>query len=166
MQTDEKGQLMFDFARPDMFIYTNIGLDPLLNKQLIAAGHGSYLKAKQIIVSDHHRGKCELNHRSRKQFAAKEAFPFEKIGMNRAYYYFMLMAHVLYEAYKCDVTFDVIPVQSYPVTFRRMLIDFAVKIVSKGGRIIMKVPRTIFKNLKLDILWRRTGNPIALYQTP
>jgi len=38
MQTDDKGQLLFDFARPDTFIYTNIGIDPLLKKQLIDAG--------------------------------------------------------------------------------------------------------------------------------
>ena len=85
--------------------------------------------------------------------------------MNRAYYYFMLMAHLLYEAYKRDVTFDLSPVESYPATFRRHLIDFAVKIVSNAGRLILKVSQTVFEQLKLDVLWERTENPPLLLQT-
>ena len=165
MQTDEKGQLMFDFARPDSFIYTNIGLDPILKKQLVDAGHDSYLKAKEIIIADHQRGKSELNHRSRKEFAGKETLPFEKMGMNRGYYYFMLMAHVLYEAYKHDVTFDVCPKESYPSTFRRTMIDFAVKLISSGGRIVLKVTRAIYKQLRIKRLWKRIAAPKVLYQT-
>lgn len=165
MQTDENGQLLLEFARPDQFIYTNIGMDVEAERQLVDSGQSGYLQAEQIIYADHHRGKCELNHRSRKQFAGKESFPFEKIGMNRAYYYFMLMAHLLYEAYKRDVTFDLSPVESYPATFRRHLIDFAVKIVSNAGRLILKVSQTVYEQLKLDVLWERTENPPLLLQT-
>jgi len=165
MQTDENGQLLLEFARPDLFIYTNIGIDADAQKQLVDSGHSRYLQTEQIIYADHHRGKYELNHRSRKQFAGKESFPFEKIGMNRAYYYFMLIAHFLYEAYKRDVTFDFSPVESYPVTFRRNLIDFAVKIVSNAGRLILKVSQTAYEQLTLNILWERTENPAPLFQT-
>lgn len=165
MQTDENGQLLFDFARPDMFIYSNIGLDPLTKKLLISAGGRKYLHPKHIILADQQRGKSELNHRSRKQFAGKETFPFVKLGMNRSYYYFMLVTHVLYKAYKHDVTYDVAPVNCYPETFRRSLIDFAVKIVSTGGRILMKITRTAYEQLQIQTLWERSGNPVPLYQT-
>ena len=73
--------------------------------------------------------------------------------MNRAYYYFMLMSHFLYEAYKRDVTNDILPVVSYPNTFRRMMIDFAVKVVTKGRVIILKVSQTIYDTLNIRELW-------------
>ena len=85
--------------------------------------------------------------------------------MNRGYYYFMLMAHVLYEAYKHDVTFDVCPKECYPTTFRRTMIDFAVKLISKGGRIILGVTRALIDQIKMKTLWRRIATPKWLYQT-
>ena len=79
--------------------------------------------------------------------------PFERFGMNRAFYYFMLVSHFLFETYKRDVTCDVMPVVGYPNTFRRVMIDFAVKIVSTGRNIILKVTQTVYDTLKIADLW-------------
>jgi hypothetical protein len=92
-------------------------------------------------------------HRSEKEFVGREQLPFERFSMNRAFYYFMLMSHFLYETYKRDVTCDVMPVTGYPNTFRRVMIDFAVKIVSTGGNIILKVTQTVYDTLKIADLW-------------
>lgn len=159
LQTDEKGQILFEFARPDNILYTNIGMDQEMTEKLVQAGGQHYLDPKMIIELNHQRGKSELNHRSQKEFAGKEQFPFKRFGMNQAYYYFLLFSHLLYEAYKYDVTQDIIPVNCYPVTFRRKMVDFAVKIISRGGQFVLKVPRAVFDNLNLHELWQRTGSP-------
>ncbi len=159
LESEENGQMLFDFARTDVFIYTNIGQDAKLTAKLIQAGGAAYLKADQIISLNHSRGKGELNHRSLKEFATKEQLPFEQFGMNRAYYYFLLISHFLFEAYKRDVTYDVIPISSYPTTFRRRLLDFAAKVISTGGKFILKINKFKFKELNIQKLWELSGKP-------
>ncbi len=63
------------------------------------------------------------------------------------------------DAYKQDVTAQVIPVTAYPNTFRRMLIDFAVKICSHAGYTAMKFTRTIYQNINVEELWRLCQSP-------
>ena len=159
LRTDEKGQILFEFSRPDTIIYTNIGMDPEMTEALVQAGGQTYLDPKTIIKLNHQRGKSELNHRSQKEFAGKEQFPFERFGMNQAYYYFLLFSHLLYEAYKYDATQDIIPLNCYPATFRRKMLDFAVKIISRGGQFVLKAPRVVFDRLNLKELWLLTGSP-------
>jgi len=159
LRSDDEGQIIFEFARPDTILYTNIGMDPEMTEALVQAGGQHYLDPEMIIELNHQRGKSELNHRSQKEFAGKEQFPFEGFGMNQAYYYFLLFSHLLYEAYKYDVTKDIIPVNCYPATFRRKMLDFAVKIISRGGQFVLKVSRAVFDNLNLKELWIRTGSP-------
>jgi len=65
----------------------------------------------------------------------------------------------MFESFKRDVSADIIPVTSYPNTFRRKLIDFAVKIVKHSGLITMKVREVIMNSLKLDELWQRCQSP-------
>ena len=130
-----------------------------MTQALIQAGGQRYLEAETIIELNHQRGKSELNHRSQKEFAGKEQFPFERFGMNQAYYYFLLFSHLLYEAYKHDVTQDILPVNCYPATFRRQMLDFAVKIISRSGQYILKVNQTVFDHLKLNELWLLAGSP-------
>ncbi len=89
-------------------------------------------------------------HRSLKEFATKEQLPFEKFGMNRVYYYLLVISHFLFETYKADVTAEVVPLKSYPNTFRRQLIDFAVKIVSHSREIVLHVVNTANNNLKIN----------------
>jgi hypothetical protein len=159
LETEENGQMLFDFSRTDVFIYTNIGLDEELTGKLIQAGGKDYLKAETIILLNHSRGKGELNHRSLKDLATKEQLPFEQFGMNRAYYYLLVISHFLFEAYKHDVTYDVIPITSYPSTFRRRLIDFAAKVITTGTKYILKINTFIFQALNIQKLWELSGTP-------
>ncbi len=159
LETKENGQLILDFARPDTIFYSNIGIDQKLTEQLKAAGGEEYLEVEKIIELAHQRGSRELIHRSVKELATKEQLPFKRMGMNRAYYYFMVISHFLFEAYKRDVTQDVLPIHSYPNTFRRHLIDFAVKIVSHSGRVIMKISKATYKKLNMQQVWKRCSLP-------
>lgn len=157
LETEVDGQLNLEFTKTDGFIYTNLGANEELSDKLIKAGGQHYLTAEGIIELNHRRGKGELAHRSIKEFATKEQLPFERFGMNRAYYYFLVISHFLYEAFKRDTLEDIIPVSCYPNTFRRRLIDFAVKIVSTGGHIILKVTQCVFDQLQLKLLWQRVN---------
>lgn len=159
MASDEKGQLLFQFARPDNIIYTNLGTDKELDRRLIECGGEDYLTASGIIGHSHQRGKDELIHRSLKELATKEQLPFEKMHMNRAYYYFMVLSHFMLESYKRDVLKDVLAVVSYPNTVRRKFIDFAVKIVSHGGQLIMKVTKSVYDNLQIAAIWELCCSP-------
>jgi hypothetical protein len=103
-----------------------------------------------------------LNHRSLKEFIGKEQLPFKRFASNRAYYLVQLITHFLYECYKEDVTFDIVPVSSYPSTFRRKCIDFAAKVVGTGNYIILKVSRALWKGNNVFKLWQRCNSPIPL----
>jgi Transposase DDE domain group 1 len=159
LETEESGQLVLEFAKTDSIFYTNMGMDEQLREQLIEAGGEKYLKAQGIISLAHRRGANELVHRSIKELATKEQLPFKRMGMNRAYYYLLVITHFLFEAYKRDVTGEVLPITSYPNTFRRQLIDFAVKIVSHSGRVIMKVATAVYKKLNIEKIWERCMSP-------
>ena len=159
MTTDDNGQIFLQFARPDNIIYTNLGTDKELDKRLLECGGEEYIPASGIIALCHQRGKDELIHRSLKELATKEQLPFEKMYMNRAYYYFMVLCHFLFESYKRDVLKDVVSVVSYPNTIRRKFIDFAVKIISHSGQLIMKVTQSVFDNLKIVTIWELCSSP-------
>lgn len=159
LQTEENGQLNMEFTQTDMFIYTNIGQAKQMTQQLIKAGGKKYLKPEKIIYLNHQRGKGELTHRSVKEFATKEQLPFERKGMNRAYYYFLVFSHFLFETYKQDISGDIIPITSYPNSFRRRLIDFACKVISKSGQNILKVTTSVFENIDVYKLWELSGLP-------
>jgi len=156
---DESGQLLLAFAKSDQFIYTNIGMDSKRTEQLVAAGGAAYLTASKIIELNHSRGAGELTHRSHVDFLTKEQLPFERFGMNRAYYYLSVFSHFLHEAFKHDVTHDIVPETCYPTTFRRRLIDFAAKVVSSGGQFTLKVVQTVYDGLKLEAVWERIATP-------
>jgi hypothetical protein len=155
----QNGQYLLDLARPDSVISTNIGMCKLADDKLLAAGGEKYFETETIISLSHERGADELIHRSLKELATKEQLPFQSFGMNRAYYYLLVIVHFMFECYKRDVTPDIIPVTAYPDTFRRKLIDFAVKITSRSRYIIMNVTRTIFETNQIDILWKRCQSP-------
>ena len=148
-----------DFGKPDNVIYTNIGNCKQADERLIAAGYQHYFEAKTIIQKSHERGADELIHRSLKELATKEQLPFKSFGMNRAYYFLLVITHFIFETYKQDVTADVIPIESYPNTFRRKLIDFAAKITSGGRNIILNVTKTVYKTIKIIELWERCQSP-------
>lgn len=164
LETDENGQFCLEFVKTDMLIYTNIGLDSKMTQQLIDAGGEDFLEADSIIAAAHQRGCDELIHRSIKELAEKEQLPFEKFEMNKGYYYLLVFVHILFESYKRDVTADLLPIVSYPTTFRRQLIDFAAKIVTHSGQIILKVTTSIYNRLKILELWERCQSPPVIMQ--
>lgn len=156
---DQNGQYLLDLARPDSVISTNIGMCKPADEKLLIAGGDKYFDAKAIIVLSHERGADELIHRSLKELATKEQLPFQSFGMNRAYYYLLVIVHFMFECYKRDVIPDIIPVTAYPDTFRRKLIDFAVKITSGSRSVILNVTRSIFENINFELLWIRCQSP-------
>ena len=148
-----------EFDRPDNVIYTNIGNCKDADEKLDAAGGEAYFAAGSIIGLSHQRGADELVHRSIKELATKEQMPFKNFGMNRAYYFMLVICHFIFEAYKRDVTADVIPITAYPNTFRRKLIDFAAKITKGARSITLKVSKTIYMAFNFNVLWERCLAP-------
>lgn len=98
----------------------------------------SYLKAETIIESYHSRGNDKLINRALKEFGTEE-LPFKRFLPNAAFYYSIVLSFFLYESFKRDVTNGIVDAKSYPTTVRRILIDFAGKIVHAGRRIIIKI---------------------------
>jgi len=159
LQRDETGQYVMDFGKPDSIIYTNIGNCPKADARLKAAGGHHYFEAETIVKKSHERGADELIHRSLKELATKEQLPFTSFGMNRAYYFMLVFTHFIFEAYKQDVTAQVLPITSYPNTFRRKLIDFAVKITSGARSTVVKVTKTVYETIHMEELWKRCHSP-------
>lgn len=158
----DNGQLLLEFARPDSVLYTNIGMDPKMTENLINSGNAEYLHPCKIIEVAHGRGVSELIHRSLKEFMGKEQLPFKRFAMNQAYYYIQLITHFLYECYKEDITYDLLPIGSYPTTFRRRFVDFAAKVTGTGNRIILQVTKAITDANRIFEMWHRCNNPIQV----
>ncbi len=111
-----------------------------------------------IIANHHQRGADELPRRGFKDFGV-EALPFKRFAPHRAFYYIMLIAFFLFEIFKIDVLSDA----SYATTVRRLVVDFAAKIIKTGRKIIFKVNQTIMDRLKLFIIWQRCKS-LPLFQ--
>ena len=137
----------------------------MIDKKLIDSGHAHLLETAEIIRLAHSNGAEELNHRSIKDFMNSEHLPFKRFGMNAAYYSLMAIAHFLMEAYCQDVGSKIVPRRCYPKTYRRILIDFAAKIVRTSGKTILKVTQTVWNQLKIQELWERCNHPIPLLIT-
>ncbi len=154
----EDRQQLLDFARPDTVLYTNLGrcepIDTLLNE----AGHGDWQKPIQILGLYHERGRDELVHRAMKDFA-DEKLPFKRFGPNMAYYFTMLVAFFLFEAFQEDVCTEVVPVEAYPTTLRRQIFDQAGKIVRHAGQVTLRVTQAVWDLLKLGHLWEKAHLP-------
>lgn len=163
LQREETGQLVMSFGKPDNIIYTNIGNCAQADRKLMDAGGSKYFEAEAIVIKSHQRGADELIHRSIKELATKEQLPFKSLGMNRAYYFMLVITHFLFEAYKQDVTAQVIPISSYPNTFRRKLIDFAVKITSHSRNVIVNVTKTVYQTTNIEELWRLCQSPPKIH---
>jgi len=160
LQCDQNGQTLMDFGKPDNIIYHNIGNCPIADKRLRAVEGGDiYFEAESIVKLSHQRGADELIHRSIKELATKEQLPFKSFEMNRAYYFLLVIAHFMFEAYKRDVTAEVIPATVYPNTFRRRLIDFAVKITSHARGVILNVTKAAYQYLEIEKLWQLCKSP-------
>jgi hypothetical protein len=154
---NEGQQLLFDFARPDNVVITNIGINEKALEHCSEERREYWLKAETIISSYHHCGADELAHRGIKDFGF-EQLPFKRFGPNTAFYYCMVIAFFLFETFKKDVLEEVIPITSYASTVRRNIIDIACKIVKTGHEIILKTSQAVMEAFKIDVLWHRCQN--------
>ena len=154
----EEGQLLLNFARPDTIIYTNIGRGEVIDEGLVRCGREELLTAKGIIETYHGRGSDELVYRALKDFGF-EQMPFKSFAQNAAFYYTMLTAFFLFEAFKKDVCSPVVQIGTYATTVRRKILDVAAKIVRHSGKVILKVTEAVWNNLKFAELWQRSGAP-------
>lgn len=157
----EEGQVLFEFARPETIVYTNLGVDKEVTELFEEAGKEKYLNTESIIREYHQRGEDELVHKALKDFGT-EHLPFERFKANSAFYYTMVIAFFLFEAFKWDVCSGVLSVRSYATTFKRMLIDFAAKIVHTSHRLTVKVTEAVCQRISLENLWHKSNNPPVL----
>ena len=143
----EEAQEVFEFARPDNIILTNIGLNNRAMQFCVDEQKQMLSRPETIIAQYHQRGADELPHRGLKDFGFEE-LPFKRFPPNCAFYYCMLISFFLFETYKEDVLAGIIPATSYATTVRRRAVDFAGKIVKRGRQLILKVPQAVMENLK------------------
>jgi hypothetical protein len=155
----EDRQMLLHFARPDTVLYTNLGMGGEIDEGLCKAGMEEMLTAHRIIETHHGRGSDELIHRALKDFGS-EQLPFKRFHQNAAFYYTMLTAFFLYEAFKEDVCTSLVAMSSYATTLRRKLLDVAGKIVSHSGKIILKVTMSTWESLGFYQLWIKCQTPI------
>ena len=161
----EDRQQLFEFARPDTLIYTNLGMGQEIDHQLNALNKGNNIATEGCIKLYHGRGRNELVNRAFKDFGFQE-LPFKRFAANAAVYYLMLLSFFLFECFKIDVLCDVVSVNSYAVTVRRKVIDIAGKIVKTGGKKILKVAAATWEGLKFEDLWKKSGNPPKISWDP
>ena len=157
-QKNESLQYILDFASSDSIIYTNIGMDSELSAHLSVAIEHHIDDPEYIIKEYHKRGSDELCNRAFKDFATRENLPFQGFDQNQAFYYLLVLSHVLLQSYVKDICYDILFRNSYPTTIRRRLIDFAGKFVFHARKIVLKVSFVIFNRLKLNILWERCSS--------
>ena len=50
----------------------------------------------------------------------------------------------------------------FETTVRRQAVDFAAKLVRTGGRLILKVTRTVMESLHPEALWARCQSPVPI----
>lgn len=160
----EDRQMLFKFSRPDTVIYTNIGMGGVIDERLYQVGEEKLFTAQGLIEAYHGRGCDELVHRAVKDFGS-EQLPFKRFHQNAAFYFTMVIAFFLYEAFKEDVCSPIVAVSSYPTTLRRKILDTAGKITSHSDKITLKVTKSTWESLDFYQLWVKSENPIQVYGT-
>ena len=155
--SDEEGQILLEFARPETIIYTNIGMDNSVTKSIleVKGTNDTKISPQAIITLYHQRGRDELINRGFKDFGS-EHLPFKRFAPNAAFYYMMTISFFLFESFKYDIDSDIIPLQWYATTFRRRCLDIAGKIVRTGRQLIMKIASSAYRNLSFDLLWKKS----------
>ena len=155
---DEGNLKPLPFAQHRKVYYTNLGRSDEINASLIGAGKRDWLTLAGIVKLAHGRGDDERTHRSLKEFGT-EKLPFKGFEPNTAFYYTMVFALNLEEAFKRDVTKDQIRPVCYPSTFKRKFIDVAGKVVSSSGYLTLKVTKAVWDRLHVPKIWERVNSP-------
>ncbi len=157
----EGEQRVLDFARPDNIILTNVGVNSDVVKGCSSEIRKELTRVESVIQSHHQRGADELPHRGLKDFGFEE-LPFKRFTPNTAFFYCMLISFFLFETFKEDVLEEILPVASYATTVRRVVVDFAAKIIATSRGIILKVTQAVMDSLRFDKLWERCQNPVPI----
>ena len=152
---------VFGFTRPESILPTNPGCHPRGLQHLSTAEQAHWLEPATIIACHHERGADGLPHRALKDFGT-EALPFKRFPPDAAFYYLMLIAFFLFEAFKRDVLKETIPITAYATTIRRRVFDIAAKIVSTGRQLVMKLRQATLDRLNFFKLWERSSRPPLL----
>ena len=154
--TDDQGQGIFEFARPETIIYTNLGTNRTVTAAFAnALGSIDAALSPELVINTYHlRARDELVNRAFKEFGT-EHLPFKRFASNAANYYLMVIGFCLFETFKQDMDSPVIPVTWYPTTFRHRCLDIAGKIVRTAGRTVLKITASAHRNVQFAELWKR-----------
>lgn len=156
----EDDQRMFCFARPDRVIVTNLGSEPFLFMKVPNELKEPLFEMDQVIGQHHAKGLDELTHRAIKSFGF-EQLPFKKFAANSAFYYLMIIAYNMFEAFKRDVLvpLDLSLPKGYAVRTRRTVFDVAGKIVRTARKTVLKLTNATMRRLRGHELWSLSGAP-------
>ncbi len=149
-------QMLIKHTSESKIVYTNLGENNLITAELDDAGCGYLADTEKIIMLSHNRGDSELTHRHIKDFGA-EQMPCKYFKMNEVFFHMMIFSFNLHQAFKRDCLETVIGKDTYAKTLRRKFLDFAGKIVSHGGKVVMKVTASVKKTLQLDFVWEKAA---------
>ena len=152
----ENGQKLLIFERKETLMVTNIRPGTVTDETPVSVR--DMIRPEGLIPTYHSRGNHELINRGLKDFGFEE-LPFKRFPPNAALYYMMLIAFFLFETFKEDVLHPVIPLQSYAVTVRRVIIDIAAKVVSHSRQITVKFCSAVFDRLNLKKIWEACNSP-------
>jgi len=156
--TEDGGQIMLEYARPELIIYTNIGMNNEITRGILKAHKSdeTEISPQAIISAYHFRARDELVNRALKDFGT-EHLPFKRFASNAAFYYLMCISFLLFEAFKYDIDSPAIKITWYAESFRRKVLDIAGQIIRTGRRIYLKLPEVTGTALCFQQLWNRSG---------
>jgi len=157
--TEDDGQIMLEYARPELIIYTNIGMNNEITRSILEAHKSdeTEISPQAIINAYHFRARDELVNRALKDFGT-EHLPFKRFASNAAFYYLMCISFFLFEAFKYDIDSPAIKITWYAESFRRKVLDIAGQIIKTGRRIYLKLPEVTSTALCFEQLWNKSGN--------
>jgi hypothetical protein len=156
---EDDGQVLLEYARPELIIYTNIGMDNEITRSILKAHNSdeTEISPQAIINAYHFRARDELVNRALKNFGT-EHLPFKRFASNAAFYYLMCISFFLFETFKYDMDSPVIKITWYAESFRRKVLDTAGQIIRTGRRIYLKIPEITSEALSFEQLWGKSGS--------
>lgn len=88
--SEEDGQVLFEYAQPELIIYTNIGMNNEITWSILKAHNSdeTEIRPQTIINAYHFRARDELVNRALKDFGT-EYLPFKRFASNAAFFYIM-----------------------------------------------------------------------------
>ncbi len=156
--SDEVGQVLLDFVRPESLLYTNLGMDNTVTQTILKNHNANSISPEAIVLAYHNRARDELANRAFKDFGT-EKMPFKTFAANSVFYYLMAISFFLFESFKYDMKSEVIPLTWYPQTFRRRFIDAAGKVISTGRCLTLKLTRNFHSCFNITELWEKLLQP-------